>query len=108
MSGERCINSIPSQRVGTIGRYALGSVENFSVAPFETCRFTFDLSLIAPVKNTPVGTTTRPPPASVQASIALLIASLQSTVPPGFAPYFRILKSFLGNVGALMRARIFG
>src|SRR5262245_53287239 len=99
---------MPSQRVWTIGKYAFGSVENFRVAPFETFRLTFDLSRIAPVRNSPAGTTTRPPPAFAHASIAPLIASRQSNVPPGFAPNFRILKSFLGNVGDLMRARICG
>src|SRR6476620_2426668 len=108
MNGERCMSSMPSQRVWTIGRYAFGSVENFSVEPLETYRLTFDFRRIAPVKNSPAGTTTRPPPALLHASMVLFIASRLSNPAFGFAPNFVMTKSRFGNFGGTIRARIFG
>src|SRR5262249_13351441 len=63
---------------------------------------------MAPVRNVPPATTTRPPPALLQASIALRIASVLSVLPSARAPNFVISKSRFGIVGALMRARIAG
>src|SRR5438067_6550147 len=56
----------------------------------------------------PAGTTTRPPPAALQAAIALRIASVESDLPSATAPKLVILKSRAGNFGGLMRARIAG
>src|SRR4030095_121590 len=108
MSGEKFRHSMPSKRVKTTGKYFAVSVENFSVAPSVTCRFTLLFRWMAPVRNTPGGTTTRPPPAAWQASIALLMASVQSVAVLAAAPYLVIKKSRAGKAGALIRARIFG
>src|SRR5438552_17344532 len=61
---------------------------------------------IAPVRNSPAGTTTRPPPALLHASMALANASVQSALPFAAAPNLVIGKSRAGKTGALMRARI--
>src|SRR5438309_10978473 len=61
---------------------------------------------IAPVRNSPAGTTTRPPPALLHASMALANASVQSALPFAAAPNLIIGKSRAGKTGALMRARI--
>src|SRR6266446_713396 len=63
---------------------------------------------MAPVRNSPAGTTTRPPPALPQASMALRKASVQSVLPSAFAPKPITEKSRAGNVGALMRAKMRG
>src|ERR1051325_10573013 len=56
---------------------------------------------MGPVKNVPAGTTTRPPPALLQAEIALPKGTVQSALPSPTAPYFVTSKSRLGNVGGL-------
>src|ERR1700748_1763584 len=61
---------------------------------------------MAPVRNSPSGTTTRPPPLSAQASIARAIASAQSVLPSATAPNFVMTKSRRGNFGAWMRFKI--
>src|SRR2546429_3391167 len=61
---------------------------------------------MAPVRNSPAGTTTRPPPALLHASMALANASVQSALPFAAAPNLVIGKSWAGKTGALMRARI--
>src|ERR671928_213003 len=58
--------------------------------------------------KTPAGTTTRPPPARLQASIALRIASVLSKSPPARAPKSVMGQSRAGNFGGLMRARMDG
>lgn len=90
------MHSSPSQRVSTSGRYFFGSVSNFSVAPLATYRLTLLIRCTGPVSHSPAGTTTRPPPAFAQAS----------TVCVTEFPYFVMSKSFLGNTGALILARI--
>ena len=79
---------------------------NNSVAPSLTWRLTLLLRWIAPVSHAPGGTTTRPPPALLQAAIAWVTAAVQSVFPPGIAPNSVMAKSRFGNVGALMRAAI--
>src|SRR6476646_5758544 len=101
------MHSIPSKRVRTRG-YFFGSVENLSVAPFEIYKLTFDLRFTAPVKNSPVGTTTRPPPALLQASIAFAIAKVESLATPASAPYLVIAKSRSGKTGGFIRESICG
>src|SRR5438309_7042012 len=101
------MHSIPSKRVRTSG-YCFGSVENLSVAFFETYRLTFDLRKIAPVKYSPAGTTTRPPPALLHASIAVAIADVESLATPVFAPNLAISKSRLGKTGGFIRESICG
>src|SRR6185295_20253557 len=59
---------------------------------------------MAPVDHTPAGTTTRPPPALLAASMAPAIAAVQSL--SGLAPNEAIWKSRRGIMGGLMRARI--
>src|ERR1051326_5413966 len=78
------------------------------VAASPTKRFTLLLRRIAPVRNSPLGTTTRPPPALLQAAIALAKAPVLSVELSPFAPNFVISKSRLGKTGGLMRARIRG
>src|SRR6476620_349544 len=99
------MHSIPSKRVRTSG-YFFGSVENFSVASFEIYKLTFDLRFTAPVKNSPAGTTTRPPPALLQASIAFAIAEVESLATPAFAPNLVITKSRSGKTGDFIRDNI--
>src|ERR1017187_3430520 len=72
------------------------------------CSSTLLFKWIAPVKNSPAGTTTRPPPASAQASIVFAIAAVQSVWPSVFAPNLVMTKSRAGNFGGTMRARIPG
>src|ERR1039457_6745192 len=62
---------------------------------------------MGPVRNSPAGTTTRPPPAWAQASIALRMASVQSAWPAA-VPKSVIGNWRAGNTGALMRERISG
>ena len=99
------MHSTPSQRVKTTGYFA-GSKIQRSVAPSLTWRFTLLRSRIAPVSHSPAGTTTRPPPALVQASIAAARAAETST--PGWAPKSVMGKSRAGNSGALIRASMAG
>src|SRR6185295_12519598 len=61
---------------------------------------------MAPVRNSPSGTTTRPPPALLHAEIARAKASVQSARAFPTAPNLVIEKSLLGKIGALMRRRI--
>src|SRR5581483_696938 len=107
MNGEKFISSTPSQRVNTTG-YLLGSRENRIVLPSEICRFTLLFRRIAPVKNSPSGTTTVPPPAWAQAAIAFANAPLQSKWLWSTAPNFVISNSRGGKLGGVMRARICG
>src|ERR1035441_4201131 len=62
---------------------------------------------MGPVRNSPAGTTTRPPPAWAQAPMALRMASVQSAWPAA-APNSVIRNWRAGNTGALMRDRISG
>src|SRR6266508_3937508 len=78
------------------------------VAFFVTCRLTLLLRWIAPVENSPAGTTTRPPPARLHASTLRRNPTVQSNLPSPRAPNFVISKSRFAKVGALMRARIRG
>src|ERR1044072_4409592 len=59
-------------------------------------------------RKVPAGTTTRPPPALLQAAMALRKASVQSNLPSPLAPYFVAAKSRFGKTGGLMRFRISG
>ncbi len=79
------MHSIPSKRVSTIG-YSFGSGSKRMVAPFCTTRFTLLFRWMAPVRQTPSRTTTRPPPARLASSMALRKASVQSVLPSGLAP----------------------
>src|SRR2546421_6426002 len=63
---------------------------------------------MAPVENSPAGTTTRPPPARLQASTLRRKAPVQSSLPSPRAPNFVMSKSRLGKTGALIRLRISG
>jgi len=65
-SGTRFLPIGCRQRAGSAG----GSRLNFSVAPSGTCKSTLLLSRIGPVKKTPAGNTTRPPPARVHSATA--------------------------------------
>ena len=51
---------------------------------------------MGPVSHVPAGTTTRPPPDWLHASIALVIAFVLSTLPPLTAPKSVIIKSLSG------------
>src|SRR5262245_28806021 len=99
---------MPCHRVYTVGRNDAASVRNRMVAPELTNRLTLDSRWIAPVRKVPAGTTTRPPPAALQAAIALRNAAVQSALPSPLAPYEVIAKSLAGNVGGTMRLRITG
>src|SRR3954447_9735893 len=100
------MQSSASQLVSTTGRYLLGSVLKRSVAPAATNRLTWLRRWTAPVRKVPAGTTTRPPPAALQAAIALAIGAVQSVVPSPTAPKAVIGKSRAGKVGTVMRATI--
>ena len=78
------------------------------VASLETYKSTLLNKWIAPVRNFPAGTTTRPPPAAWQAAIAFWNASVQSVVPSPTALYFVMRKSWLGNWGGTIRCKISG
>src|SRR3954467_5448387 len=79
------------------------------VAPFSSCRLTFDFKWIGPATSQwPAGTMTRPPPALLHTAIALSRAGLQSVLLSGDAPKFVTKKSWFANRGALMRAIISG
>src|SRR5437868_14467576 len=99
------MHSMPSKRDATTG-YFVASVENLSVASLARYILTFDLRCTGPVRNSPAGTTTRPPPALTQASMAFAIAPELSLAEPDFAPNFVMSKSLFGNVGGLIRPRI--
>src|SRR5437764_11476219 len=98
---------MPCQRVSTTGRYFFGSVLNWTVAPAARFRLTLLSRWMAPVDQVPAGTVTRPPPAALHAAIALPNAAVLSELP-GFAPKLVMGKSFAGNVGGMIRARIVG
>src|SRR5690606_7591153 len=55
---------------------------------------------MAPVRNTPGGTTTRPPPSSLHRVIAFSIASVFFVTPSPLAPYAVMIWSFSLKVGA--------
>src|SRR5690606_31183809 len=55
---------------------------------------------MAPVRNTPGGTTTRPPPSSLHRVIAFSIASVFFVTPSPLAPYAVMIWSFFRKVGA--------
>src|SRR5580658_4464858 len=78
------------------------------VAELWRLRFTRLRSWIAPVTNSPSGTTTLPPPAWWHAAIALWKAAVQSVLLSPRAPNFKILNSRSGNWGAVIRARMRG
>src|SRR5689334_6243069 len=61
---------------------------------------------MAPIRKVPSGTTTLPPPAALQASIALWIASVDFVWPPATAPYFVMFHSRLGKEGGFILARM--
>src|SRR6187455_1661940 len=98
------MHSRPSKRVSTIG-YCLGSGLNLTVAPLATCRLTLLFRWIAPVRNTPSGTTTRPPPALAAASMAARMAAVESALPSGLPPKRVKSKSRFGNFGDWILAR---
>src|SRR5690349_8817803 len=58
---------------------------------------------MAPVMNTPGGTTTRPPPCALHAAIASRMAAVASTSPPATAPWSVIRQSRSGNEGGWIR-----
>src|SRR3954470_20674020 len=58
---------------------------------------------MAPVRNVPAGTSTRPPPALVHAAMALAIAAVFSVVPSDLAPNVVMSNTRLANVGAFTR-----
>src|SRR6266542_2792658 len=64
---------------------------------FVTCRLTLLLRWIAPVENSPAGTTTRPPPARVHASTLRRNPSEQSNLPSRCAPEFAGTSSPMGH-----------
>ncbi|PWK87890.1 hypothetical protein C8D88_10386 [Lentzea atacamensis] len=83
-------------------------MENLIAAPSETTRFTLLSSVIAPVRKLPFGTTTCPPPAWLQASMAFLNASVFLVLPSPFAPYAVMSNLVPGKVGGVILARIAG
>ena len=87
------MHSSPSQLTSTAGRNRSGSDEKSTVAPSLRCSSQLLLKWMGPQGHTPSGTTTRPPPASLQACIARLNASVLAvvqfssvSVPCFFAP----------------------
>src|SRR5689334_8298649 len=78
------------------------------MAPSTMWRFTLLLRSMAPVRNSPLGTSTRPPPLLLHAAIALAKASVQSVLLSPTAPNLVMANSRLGKVGGLMRDRILG
>src|SRR5438046_10703244 len=102
------MSPVPSQRVKTSGKYCRGSRLNLMLASDVRCRLTLLFRWIAPVRNCPAGTTTRPPPEELHDVIALRNASVQSVLLSPTAPDFVISKSLFGNTGGLIRARIAG
>src|SRR5215472_10458755 len=63
---------------------------------------------MAPVKKVPPVTTTSPPPARLQSSIALRNASVQTVTPSPTAPYFVTENLWCENFGGTMRERMPG
>src|SRR5689334_25280951 len=63
---------------------------------------------MAPVRNSPAVTVTRPPRAALQAAMAFRNASVQSVLLSPTAPNFVMSKSRLGNLGGLILARVSG
>ena len=100
------MHSTPSQRVRTSGRYLRGSGSNLMVAPSERCSSMPLLRWIGPVRNTPCGTSTRPPPFVLHAAIASPNAAVQSVMPSPRAPNFVTSTSVCGITGAWTRATI--
>src|SRR3954471_14181686 len=58
---------------------------------------------MAPVRNVPAGTSTRPPPALAHSAMALAIAAVFSVVPSARAPNAVMSNTRLANVGAFTR-----
>src|SRR5262245_7059337 len=98
---------MPSQRVNTSGYLFVFRVKRIA-APALMCRLTLLFRRIAPVMNSPAGTTTLPPLAAWQAAIAFWNASVQSLLLSPTGPNLVTSKLRSGNVGALIRARIAG
>ena len=87
------MHSIPSQLTSTAGRKSSGLGENCTVAPSARCRSQLLRKCMGPLGHTPSGTTTRPPPAPAQASMARLKAAVLAAMqlasvsePRFFAP----------------------
>src|SRR5215467_8111061 len=98
MKGEKFINSTPSHRVNARGYRLMSRVKRI-VASAVTYRLTLLFSSIAPVRNSPFGTTTRPPPLRTQAAIAVRNAPVLSVALLPTAPNAVTLNSRDGNVG---------
>src|SRR5262252_9140090 len=96
---------MPSQRPNTSG-YLLVSCVKRSVAPSDTYKLTPLFSSTAPVMNSPLGTTTRPPPLPAHSATVLRMASVQSKALSPTAPNRVMSKSRSGKTGGLIRARI--
>ena len=87
------MHSMPSQLTSTAGRKRAGSEEKRTVAPSLRWSSQLLLKWMGPQGHSPSGTTTRPPPASLQACMArrkasvLAVAQASSVaVPRFFAP----------------------
>src|SRR5215472_8157548 len=63
---------------------------------------------MGPVRNSPEGMTTLPPPAALQAAMAFAIGSVLSVPVFATAPNCITLKSREGNFGGLIRSSIAG
>src|SRR5260221_8625083 len=91
----QCAALEPSKEAATNGYWLLSGVNNTS-APFSVCSSTLLFITIGPVNHRPAEINTVPPPALLQAKIALLIAVVFKKIPLFSAPYSLILKvSFL-------------
>ena len=80
------MHSAPSQAVLTAGRYSSGLSSNTTTAPSARYRLQPLLKWIGPESHSPAGTTTRPPPALLQASMALAMAAVLARMSPFRAP----------------------
>src|SRR5688572_25788523 len=79
------IASRPSQLVFTKGKSSVLSL-NCNTAPADTWKLTLLFSVRGPVSQNPAGTSTVPPPAFAQASMACVIAFVFNVMPSARAP----------------------
>ena len=79
--GAKC----PSMRVRPAGKWRR-SVEQRSTAPPSRCRLTLGLRNSAPLTNTPLGTTTVPPPCAATWSMVFWMAAVLTVAASATAP----------------------